>query len=453
MILIHFILSIIIVVLFTFASILYYYYGAKFIYWLFHFVKTLPGSLWHLLWFEMKEIKQRVNNIPSLAWSLKSRFIKRLFLFLLFLNSSIYIQQLVYWNGKGSANHSAKCYYAAGNVVAAYRSAFASVLSPSHVLTIWLEIPQRIIYNSVKPLFPKDDGEIALWGYHWFVYPYAKRFNLPSSLFESDWNPLVRDEDAISSYTWGFIKAVNQDNFADKKMRDEHALRNLPLAGLYLDALYNGGMVSSSVFVSKEAEEAIAKKPIEYSEWQQMKISSPHSTDERRAYFKKSFDELWIENQKSYYICTTAYEALHSLEHKWETSEFMRHESTTHPSLESTRIAAMIAMLHRGAIDFKFDKEEMTCQDPYALHYASLRQQLMEKKGSSQLVSNLINRIVNHIAADRMKYIFDTYCDTNLSGGYQLKFGTGPSRYADRPSTIKYGKLLLKNKHEQMEMK
>ena len=450
MIIFHFLLSLTFVILFTASSILYYFYGAKFVYWLFNFVKTIPRLLWHLLWFETKEVKRRVKEIPSLTWSLKTLWIKRIFLFLLFLNLFIYIQQLVYWNGKGSANHNAKCYYASGNVVAAYRSGLASILTPHNILTIWLEIPQRIIYTVAKPLISEDDGEIALWGYHWFVYPYAKRFNLPPRLLESDWNPLVRDEGAVPSYIWQFIKAVHADNFKDKKMREEHALRNLPLAALYLDELYNHEKVYPSVYVSKEAEESIAQKPIEYSEWQQMIINGPNK--EESAYYQKSFDRLWMVNQKSYYICTTAYEALHGLEQKWRTSEFMRQELMIHPSLEATRIAAMIAMLHGGAMDFKFDKEEMTCQDPYVLHYARLRQQFMEIKGSSQLMTGLINRTVNHISADRMKYIFDKYCDTNLSGGYQMKFGTGPSRYANRPLTIKYGQVLLKNKQTQEDI-
>jgi hypothetical protein len=45
-----------------------------------------------------------------------------------------------------------------------------------------------------------------------------------------------------------------------------------------------------------------------------------------------------------------------------------------------------------------------------------------------------------------MKYIFDTYCDYNLTGGFDTNYGSGKSRYAKRPLTIRYGQVLLKNK-------
>ncbi|MBU0631082.1 hypothetical protein KKA17_00400 [bacterium] len=421
MIVIHFLLSVIYVVLFTISFILFYFYLAKLMVWLFNFIRTIPRLLLDFLNAEFKELKNRFKAIPTLQWRLKSIWIKRIFLFFLVLNVSIYVQQLIYWNGKGSTHSSAKCYYASGNVIATYRSFFASMLTPHNLFTFWLEIPQRVIYNTAKPLIPEEDGEIALWGYHWFVYPYAKRFYIPTSLIESDWNPLFRKHGSIPTYTWEFIKAAQKDNFKDKKMRDEHALRNLPLAALYLDELYNHERVYPTMFVTKEAEEEIAKKEIEYSSWQQMKISSSHSTDERRAYFKKAFDRLWMVNQKSFYICTTAYKGLKSLEQKWQESEFMSQEVEKHPSLEATRKAAMIAMLQGGALDFKFDKEDISCTDPDVLDYIKLRKELVAMDTGNQLIHNLANR---YISADYFKYLFDTYCDYNLTAGFNTGFGT-----------------------------
>ena len=253
MIILHFILSLIYVVLFTVFFVLFYFYMAKLIIWLFNFIRSIPRLLLHFLNGEFKELCQRAKATPTptLQWKLKSIWVKRVTLFILVFNIAVYMQQLVYWNGKGSEYHSAKCYYATGNVVATYRSFFAFALSPNNILTFWLELPQRVIYNTAKPLIPEEDGEMAIWGYHWFVYPYAKRFNIPTSLIESDWNPLFRDYGAIPTYTWKFIKAAQKDNFKDKKMRDEHALRNLPLAALYLDELYNHERVYPTMFVTK----------------------------------------------------------------------------------------------------------------------------------------------------------------------------------------------------------
>jgi hypothetical protein len=445
MIILHFILSLIYVVLFTAFFVLFYFYMAKFIVWLFNFIRSIPGLLLHFLNGEFRELYQRAKATPTLQWKLKSSWVKRVTLFILVFNIAVYMQQLVYWNGKGSEYHSAKCYYAAGNVVATYRSFLAPVLTPNNILTFWLELPQRVIYNTAKPLIPKEDGEMAIWGYHWFVYPYAKRFTRPYGIYESKWNPLFRDRYAIQTYMWEFIKAVDKDNFKDQKMRDEHALRNLPLASLYLDELYNHENVPPTIFVTKEAEEAIAKKPIEYTSWQLQMMSGPNK--EEGEYYKKRFDRLWMVNQKSFYICTTAYEGLKSLEQKWQESEFMRQEVEKHPSLEATRKAAMIAMLQGGALDFKFDKGDISCTDPDVLDYIKLRKELVTMKGINQLTSNLASRYIDHISAERMKYIFDTYCDYNLTGGFDTRFGTGPSRYAERPTVLRNGQILLKNKN------
>jgi hypothetical protein len=342
------------------------------------------------------------------------------------------MQQLVYWNGKGSEYHSAKCYYAAGNVVATYRSFLAPVLTPNNILTFWLELPQRVIYNTAKPLIPKEDGEMAIWGYHWFVYPYAKRFTRPYGIYESKWNPLFRDRYAIQTYMWEFIKAVDKDNFKDQKMRDEHALRNLPLASLYLDELYNHENVPPTIFVTKEAEEAIAKKPIEYTSWQLQMMSGPNK--EEGEYYKKRFDRLWMVNQKSFYICTTAYEGLKSLEQKWQESEFMSQEVEKHPSLETTRVAAMIAMLHRSVLPQLRDNGTLSCDHPYVLEYINLRKRFVSMRSQipSQLVSNLIYRYIErHMSGNKYKYLFERYCGYELAGDYKDFTGRGASQFAE----------------------
>jgi hypothetical protein len=408
MIILHFLLSLIYVVVFTVLFILFYFYAAKLIVWLFNFIRSIPKLLLHFLNAEFKELYTRVKTTPTLPWRLKSIWAKRVATFILAFNLAIFAQQLIYWNGKGSDHHSAKCYYAAGNVIAAYRSFLAPVLTPNNLLTFWLEIPQRAIYHTAQPLIAKEDSEMALWGYHWFVYPFAKRFTMPHGFYESSWNPLFRDKGAIPTYTWEFIKAVHKDNFKDKKMREEHALRNLPLAVLYLDEMYNHEKVQQTIFVTKEAHEEIAQKTIEYSSWQKMKITSPHSTDERRAYFKKAFDRQWMVNQKSYYIATTAYKALKSLKQKWQESEFMSQEVKKHKTLEATRIAAMIAMLQGGALNYKFQKEDISCIDDDVLHYIYLRQKLKEMAEDTglTLIFNLKTKIYRGTYQRRMDEIY-----------------------------------------------
>ncbi len=448
MIFVHFLISLVYVVLFTALFVLFYYFAVKFFAWLFYFVKNIPKLLLLLLNIEFSEFYNIISKRPIPKLTLKNIWVKRIFLFLLIFNIVLFVQQFIYWNGKGSAYAKAKCYYAAGNVVAMYRSSLAPILSPNNILTFWLEMPQRAVYATAKPLIPQDDGELAIWRYHWFAYPFAKRFKMPHRIYESDWNPLFRNKGEIATVLWEFIKAADKDNFQDQKMRDEHALRDFPLAVLYLDEMYNHEKVPPSLFVTKEAEEEIAKKPIVYTSWQQMMIGGPNK--EEGAYYKKSFDKLWLINQKSYYIATTAYEALKVLESKWQTSKFMSKEIEKDSIFEATRKAAMIAMLQRGALDFKFNQKNISCTDPYVVDYVKLRKELVAMDTGNKLIHNLVYRIIEFsLGSEEFKYIFEHYCDYNLAGSYDTWFKTGPSRYKDRPLVIKYGEILLQNKSKK----
>lgn len=427
MIILHFLLSTLFVILFTASLILVYFLIIR----LFIFIKNFKKFIFS-------------EEIPPTRITLTNIWIKRFFLFLLVINFTIYIQQLIHWNGKGSAYNSAKCYYSAGNVVSAYRSFIAPVFSPNNPITFWLVIPQRILYNLTSPLIPANDGERAIWSYHWFVYPFAKTFTMPQHLLESDTNPIFRKKGEIATYIWQFIQSVQKDNFEDKNMREQHALRDISLAVLYLDEMYNHVKVPPTIFVTKEVEEIIAKKEIEYSKWQLQMINGSNKKENEN--FKKSFDKNWLINQKSYFIATTAYETLNDLESKWNKSEFMSQELKKHRTIEATRKAAMIAMLQGGALDYRFHHtKDLTCTDSEVLHYIQLRKELKEMDNGNILIHNLVSRyLYRHISAERMKYIFDKYCGYDLVGSYDTNFGTGTSRYESM--TLDEGNILIKNK-------
>ena len=420
MIVLHFILSLFFVGLFTALFVVLYFYIVKFAVWLY----------------------RAVTKSPSPKPMLRSLLVKKVFLAFLVINTAVFLQQFIYWNGKGSAYHSAKCYYAAGNVIAMYRSFLAPVLSPNNPLTYWLELPQKVIFDAASPLIPQEDGELALWRYHWFAYPFAKRFTMPHRIWESDDRFWLRSKGEIATIVWEYIKAVNNDCFKDQKMRDEHALRDLPLAALYLDEMYNHEKVPQTIFVTTDAEEAIAAKPIEYDAWQLKMITGPYDTEELHAKYKRAFDRNWMVWQKARYIASTAYEALNALETKWKTSENMQGEGTQSIVLEATRKAAMIAMLQRGAFARELDASRLSCSHPYVMHYIKLRKELlsMAKRHSGQpLINNVAKRIVERsVGGKRFKYIFEGYCGYTLAGGYDIRFGSGTSSFKEDPVVVRY---------------
>ena len=99
------------------------------------------------------------------------------------------------------------------------------------------------------------------------------------------------------------------------------------------------------------------------------------------------------------------------MESKWQESSFMSQELKKHRTIEATRKAAMIAMLQRGALSFKFQKEELSCKHPMVLHYIRLQKELKEMDTGNRLIQNLVSRYLNgHISAEWMKFIFEKYC-------------------------------------------
>lgn len=210
--------------------------------------------------------------------------------------------------------------------------------------------------------------------------------------------------------------------------------------------MYNHEKVPSSIFVTPEAEEVIANKPIVYSKDQQYMLDGPNKKESEM--FRAMYNNLWFVNQKSYYIATTAYEALNALASKWENSPLMQKELKQHPSLEATRIAAMIAMLERGAFHYKLNMNDISCTHPYVLHYVALREELkaMADNTASLLIDNLEKRYIEGgIGAELYKYVFEHYCNYTLVGGYDTRFGSKPSKYAQRPLVLDYDKVLLEN--------
>ncbi len=451
MIIFHFLISWLILSLFT---ILLFIYG-------FYILKLL-----------MKIFTKLTSvNTPNLV--LKTQKNKKIILFILAFNTSIYIQQCYEWmSPKTSANINAKAYYCAGNVLNIYRRP----LSPNNPLVYWFVYPQKILYHLASYQIPKNDGELAIYGYHWFVYPFARNFTIPSKIYESDKIPLLRKWGQTATYDWEFLKASYKDNFRDKNIREKHMLRDLPLAALYFDHLYNYGKVTSNVFTEKGIEEEIMNKPVIYDGYEKSRLKELHEKNERHKKNKdsikrylgnktkfRSIDEKiqdyknylqnrWIRVLKAQYMTTIAYESLKALKEKWEKSDFMQEQLEKHKTMEASRKAAMLSMLLRGALYEKFDDKTLSCTHPYTLHYIKLRKDLTEMAETTNitLIRNLAHRYVKgHITAPSMKYIFETYCGYELVGEYYRRFGqSGAERFKNDPFEQKLGKVLLDNKNK-----
>ncbi len=398
---------------------------------------------------------------------LKTQKNRKIILFLIALNTGLYIQQCYEWmSPKTSANINAKAYYCAGNVLNIYRRP----LSPNNPLVYWFVYPQKILYHLASYQIPESDGELAIYGYHWFVYPFARNFSHLHAVYEN----LLGIAKEIPTYDWEFLKASYKDSFKDKNIREKHILRDLPLAALYFDYISNHNSMAY-VYTEKGVEEEILNKPVIYDEQEKEELKQLHEMNERhkknkdsiKLYlgnktksrsieehiekYRKKLDENWLDVQKTNYITTIAYESLKALKGKWEKSDFMKEQLKKHKTMEASRKAAMLSMLERGALYAKFDDKTLSCTHPYTLHFVKLRKDLTEMAQNTNitLIKNLAHRYVkDHIVAPKMKYLFETYCGYELAGEYYCQFGDcSPERYKKYLST-KYRKVLLDNKNK-----
>ncbi len=259
MIIFHLLLAWLVLALFTIVLFLYGFYLLKF-------------------FFKVFKKLTKVNT-PNLI--LKTQKNKKIILFILAFNTSIYIQQCYEWmSPKTSANINAKAYYCAGNVLNIYRRP----LSPNNPLVYWFVYPQKILYHLVSYQIPKNDGELAIYGYRWFVYPFARNFSHLHAVYEN----LLGIAEEIPTYDWEFLKASYKDNFKDKNIREKHMLRDLPLAALYFDYISNHNSMAY-VYTEKGIEEEILNKPIAYDEEEQERFKQLYEMNERQ---KKNNDPV-----------------------------------------------------------------------------------------------------------------------------------------------------------------
>jgi len=113
-------------------------------------------------------------------------------------------------------------------------------MHPENVLMKPLTILQEIIYVQGKLHLPKDDAEISVWHYEWFVYPYSRRDLVPYSLQKDDLSEMQK----LLDETWQDIENMMDLQIADKGMK-KRSNELLPAAMMYYtgrDKHYKYGM-------------------------------------------------------------------------------------------------------------------------------------------------------------------------------------------------------------------
>jgi hypothetical protein len=426
MIIIHFLIALALVLFFSIlAYVIYFYTFGKLFIWIYKKLKKKD-----------KEFKVTIKH-PK---------VKKVFLAFTVINIAIFLYQFVYWgSAKNSANLNAKPYFAAGNTMGVYRSMTASIIGPDFFLWVWITVPQQITYDIAKKVLPKDDGEIDVYGYQWFVYPYARVYETPAP-FYTRFIPL-RKLHSVEQYSFNYIDSILKDNFADKNLYETKVIVDLPLASLHIGYDFQFNRITN-VSISKEVDEEIANTPVEYSKYYKRRLEMEHYSQEEKAKAKKEGTDIWMKLQLLYRISTIAYEALKKVSEEWEDSLYIQNKLKNNPKLQAMMIAAKVNTLQDSALGFKLYKKTLSCNDSYILDYIKQRQALEDiaKKHPRRGVKQLRDYYNYHLTSEYFKYLFDTYCGYSLAGSYDTQFGTGPSRYESM--TKEDGAILLKNKQQ-----
>jgi len=372
----HFIVSFILLIIVIGSMFLYFY----FLYWL------------------LVKILRKKDYV-----SLKSKKAKKLFLVFFAFNFIIYGTQVKEWITKDSAYLTAKAYYAVGNVVYSYRVFFSSTIAPDNPLIYPLVYPQKLVYAIGQTQLPDEDGEKAMWRYKWFLYPYVQRMTMPFR----PWDLMgVREEGFLTQIIWDSIKAISEDNFKDKKIREELALTSLPAIATYIDEFSNRGTIKFTIFVSDEVEkqqivytkEALREKLID------RKVFLSKENNERKEFYKQLWDRGIKEHFIRKYISTVAYHTLKELESKWEASPFMQKLIKRKPKMESMRLIALANMIEFIFVN-KMNDNTLTCNHSYVVDYVESINGFMETKDNSAYKKNAYSRYLYlHPFANENKY-------------------------------------------------
>ena len=104
---------------------------------------------------------------------------KLFIIFFILANMTFYEKERFHWINDEHSNLKAKEYYILGDMVFFYRKVLNIFFVADSPVMLPLNNLQELIYNEGIKYLPKDDGEIAIWRYKFFLYFYVRRNYLP----------------------------------------------------------------------------------------------------------------------------------------------------------------------------------------------------------------------------------------------------------------------------------
>lgn len=98
-----------------------------------------------------------------------------LIIIFIFGNISFYLKERAHWINDNHTNLKAKEYFILNNMVFFYRKMLNIFVEVDNPVMYPLNNLQEVIYNKGIKHLPKDDAEIAIWKYKFFLYFYVRK--------------------------------------------------------------------------------------------------------------------------------------------------------------------------------------------------------------------------------------------------------------------------------------
>jgi len=171
--------------------------------------------------FVLDEYLPIIKNNPFFLKTKENKII----LVAVFIGNIIFWQYFRYKPENNQFEHKeAREYYALSHMLLSYNMGLLVIFrNPDSIVLKPLNLLQDSLIDSAKKHLPKDDGEIAMFNYHFKLYPYVA----------THYDPAPSEAKKISALTYKVLKEFSTLEIKDKEVREYSRYRLYPMAAEY----------------------------------------------------------------------------------------------------------------------------------------------------------------------------------------------------------------------------
>lgn len=180
---------------------------------------------------------------------------KNIFIILLLIfiggNISFYLKNRYHWINSEHTNLKAKEYFVLGNMVFFYRKILNIFVEVDNPIMYPLNNLQENIYNKGIKYLPKNDAEIAIWKYKFFLYFYSRKDYTPDKHLNNSKEMSPKRVKVLDDMYWA-IETLATQSISDSEM-NQMKYKIFPLIVSYYEMLQGNYFGSKSGYYRIQA--------------------------------------------------------------------------------------------------------------------------------------------------------------------------------------------------------